>query len=370
MPVLWLCGPPGVGKTTVGWAVYAELVASGLQTGYVDIDQLGICYPEPESDPGRYRMKSRNLAAVVAGMRTAGCAGIVVSGVVDPVHGAHLDELRDSAVSLVRLRADADVLLGRLGGRRGEPEATDAVLREAQALDGSTFADSTVDSSRLAAAEVVRRVIAGWRPRHRPYGLPFPAREEHPADPGGAVLWLYGATAVGKSSVGFRVYQEALRRGLTAAFVDLSQIDVCGPTPAGHAVRARILGAMWRTYREAGARAMVVVGPVDERAAAGDPDTLSGVDLTLCRLHAGRDDLTARILARGRGEGWREPGDSLVGRSADHLRRVADAAVDEAQALDRHRIGHRVDTSGRTPEEAAGLVLAASGWLTRAGAWR
>jgi uncharacterized protein YhfF len=30
----------------------------------VDIDQLGMCYPEPASDPGRHRMKARNLGAV------------------------------------------------------------------------------------------------------------------------------------------------------------------------------------------------------------------------------------------------------------------------------------------------------------------
>ena len=45
IPVLWLCGPPGAGKSTVGWAIYSQLVQSGLQTAYVDIDQLGICYP-------------------------------------------------------------------------------------------------------------------------------------------------------------------------------------------------------------------------------------------------------------------------------------------------------------------------------------
>jgi hypothetical protein len=37
-----------------------------MQTGHVDIDQLSICYPEPASDPGRHRMKARNLHAVIA----------------------------------------------------------------------------------------------------------------------------------------------------------------------------------------------------------------------------------------------------------------------------------------------------------------
>jgi adenylylsulfate kinase-like enzyme len=75
IPVLWLCGPPGVGKSTVGWAIYSQLVQSGLQTAYVDIDQLGICYPAPAADPGRYRMKARNLGGVVANFRAEG-AGV------------------------------------------------------------------------------------------------------------------------------------------------------------------------------------------------------------------------------------------------------------------------------------------------------
>lgn len=55
IPVLWLCGPVGVGKTTVGWEIYSQMIASGVEAAYLDIDQLGICYPEPASDPGRHR---------------------------------------------------------------------------------------------------------------------------------------------------------------------------------------------------------------------------------------------------------------------------------------------------------------------------
>ena len=85
IPGLWLCGPPGVGKTSVGWEIYSELVRSGIQTGYVDIDQLGMCYPELATDPGRHRMKTRNLGAVVAVYRAAEARCVVVSGVIDAV---------------------------------------------------------------------------------------------------------------------------------------------------------------------------------------------------------------------------------------------------------------------------------------------
>jgi adenylylsulfate kinase-like enzyme len=55
IPALWLCGPSGVGKTAVAWQIYSELRRSGVPVGLVDIDQLGICYPEQPDDPGRHR---------------------------------------------------------------------------------------------------------------------------------------------------------------------------------------------------------------------------------------------------------------------------------------------------------------------------
>ena len=63
IPVLWLCGPAGVGKTNF--------------------------YPDPAADPGRYRMQAGNLGAVVAAFQAAGARCVVVSGVVDPAHGVY-----------------------------------------------------------------------------------------------------------------------------------------------------------------------------------------------------------------------------------------------------------------------------------------
>jgi hypothetical protein len=36
IPVLWLCGPPGVGKTAVGWEIFTQLTGAGIPAGYVD----------------------------------------------------------------------------------------------------------------------------------------------------------------------------------------------------------------------------------------------------------------------------------------------------------------------------------------------
>ena len=55
MPVLWITGPAGVGKSTVSWQLFAELAGSGTPTAFADADQLCMCYPAPPDDPGRGR---------------------------------------------------------------------------------------------------------------------------------------------------------------------------------------------------------------------------------------------------------------------------------------------------------------------------
>lgn len=40
IPVLWLSGPPGVGKSAVAWVIYERLQGAGAAPAYVDVDQL------------------------------------------------------------------------------------------------------------------------------------------------------------------------------------------------------------------------------------------------------------------------------------------------------------------------------------------
>jgi hypothetical protein len=187
-----------------------------------------------------------------------------------------------------------------------------------------------------------------------------PADPQGPPPPAaGPVLWLCGPTGVGTSTVGFAVYLALLRAGFTAAYVDLDQIGFCGSAVADHRVRASNLAAMWRTFRAAGAEALVTAGPVQDRTAlAWYQQALPASTLTVVRLHGDRDALTDRITRRGRGEGWPQPGDPLIGRSVTELRRIADRAVADADALERTAIGDRVDTSGRAVEAIANDILA------------
>jgi hypothetical protein len=180
------------------------------------------------------------------------------------------------------------------------------------------------------------------------------------------VIWLCGVTGVGKSTVGWHVYMELRRSTELTAFADLQQIGFAEPAvpsdPANHQLKARNLAAMWHNYRDRGAQTLVVVGEVDR------PETvelyrqeLAGTSLTLCRLDAGQDELTTRILLRGNGGGPGIPGDRLKGQPAGALHRIASEAAQRAVAMQRLGLGDfAVSTDGLAPAEIARIVLTKS----------
>ncbi len=378
IPVLWLCGPAGVGKTAVGWEYFSQLTRAGVAAGFADIDQLGMCYPEPAADPGRCRIKTQNLGDVVATFAAAGTLCVVVSGVVDPRHGVDAELLPQAALTLVRLRAADDVVRKRLAGRDETPAGVEDALREAYELDASNFADFCVDTTALTVPEVVE-VVRG-RSRGWPSGTGVtgaPGARAHARQSGAAarqsgaagvspVLVVCGPTGVGKSTVGWEVYVRLRRAGLTAAYLDLDQIGFCRPAapddPGNHRVKARNLAAIWTTYRAAGAQCLVAVGPVEDAGAYAD--ALPAATMTLCRLHAGPGELTRRILRRGQGGGsWAQPGDPLIGESAAELRRIAAEAIAIAGRTERAWPGElRIDTDGRTAAQAADDVVTQLHW--------
>ncbi|MBO0816667.1 MAG: AAA family ATPase [Actinobacteria bacterium] len=381
LSVLWLCGPPGAGKSAVGWAMYAGLARSGVRAGFVDIDQLGMCLPAPPDDPERYRLKARNLSAVAGNFRAAGCDAVVVSGHLGSSDISSLTAWGDS-LTICRLRASADELRRRLTSRRAPDLVADS-LREAERLDRSSFADACVDTDGLTVAEVARLVrerCGDWPPEpaagdHAGAAAPVSgdeaARAATPAGgAGGEVLLVCGATGAGKSAVGFEVFLRQLRAGVSAAYIDLDQVGFVSPPlvpaddPGGHRLKALNLADLWPRYHEAGARLLVLSGPVpDARAAAVYAGTLPAGRLTLCRLHAGPAELAHRISLRGQGLGWPQPGDPLTGQPEAHLRLAAERAAADAEALERSGLGDlRIDTDGLSVSEAADLITAQVNW--------
>ncbi|WP_436529289.1 hypothetical protein [Actinoplanes sp. HUAS TT8] len=366
METLWLCGPSGIGKSVTGWALWSRVVAAGIPAGFVDIDQFGMCYPEQPDDPGRFRLQARNLAGVIAGFRSAGARCLVVAGCVDPRRGVHRDEPAGLDPTVCLLTADDTALARRFVGREGNDDNLAPQLRESAILSTATFPDLVVDTTGRTVPEAAEAILTrtGW-PALTPAGHGPPRLiDARPSDLGGDVLWVSGATGTGKSSAAFPVHLRLLRDGIANAYVDLDQLAICGPTPASHEIRARNLAAVWANYRQAGAQALVMVGPApDDTTVRTYADALPGARVTLRRLHATPDTLTDRILRRGRGEGgWNQPGDPLLGRSPAYLHQVAEQAARDAHALEAAGVGDRVDTDGRSIAEVADALHASMNW--------
>ncbi len=167
IPFLWLCGPVGVGKTTTAFEIFGRLTDAGIKTAYVDLDQLGLCYPTPADDRDNHRVKAANLAAVWPGFRDDGARCLVVSGGIGThdVVRLHADQLPDTALTLVRLRVSDDGLRRRVIGRGWQVDAVDEFIREAHDLDQHDFAHAYVDTDDLSVADVATAVLAkagGW----------------------------------------------------------------------------------------------------------------------------------------------------------------------------------------------------------------
>ena len=377
VPILWITGPAGVGKSTVSWQLFTELAEAGVHVAFADADQFCMCYPAPPGDPGREQFKAQNLGTLVPRYRAAGAQCVIANGVLDPLRGVYADLMPEAKVTVCRLRAGKDDVARRFIGRHGQSQDLDQLLAEtlddADALDASNIADVCVDTTGVAAVEVANLVrdscsawpgLSGMLPRTPPAQVI--AAEADGAD--GHVLVLCGPTGIGKSTVGFQLYLRFLGDGLTAGYVDLDQIGFVRPSPpndpGSHRLKAGNLAGMWLTYHAAGARHLIATGPVESDAVLQTYiSALPAARVTVCRLHAGPADLARRIMSRGRGGSWPQPGDPLRGQSGEYLRGVAEQAIADSDALERADLGTiRIDTSGRTVMEVVDLIAAAVDW--------
>lgn len=181
------------------------------------------------------------------------------------------------------------------------------------------------------------------------------------------VLWICGPSGVGKSTVGWELYQQTLvSSGVRGAYVDLDQISFCRPQPDddadNHRVKMANLGAIWSTFRSSGARFMVMTGIVDDHdTIAAYRHALDGSAVTVCRLRVNAQELRERIFLRGAGNGPRLAGDRLEGRSREYLGHFAEVSAENATQIEAAGIGDVcVDTDGRTVADVVDAVRAAA----------
>jgi hypothetical protein len=247
------------------------------------------------------------------------------------------------------------VLIDRLIGRQASSAVAEEAIAQAESLEATSFADVVLDTTEGSVSELARSILTrmGSWPGPAPVA---PARRVIPTEVAGPILWLWGPTGVGKSTIGFQAYLDLLHSGVTAAYVDVDQIGFCRPAGIDHRLRARNLAAVWSNCRQVGAEALVVVGPITEDDVRHYKGALPNSTFTWCGLGASPDELTRRILSRQAGGSWPQPGDPLRGRSKAELLGVAERTVQDGIAL----VGPGsvcIDTDRLSVAEAAGAVL-------------
>ncbi|GAA4991931.1 hypothetical protein GCM10023225_30380 [Kineococcus glutinatus] len=348
---------------------------TGLRHGYVDIDQLGMCYPARADDPDREVLQARVLGGVVATFAAAGAELVVVSGCLAPrLLPLYEEVVGDAELHLCLLSADPDELRRRILERGCDEDEVRRVQAEAAELEaGADPADTRqvvlhpgAADPRQVARLVLERTGVLTAPRGPATAAPPVAV---PSDAPGRVLWLCGPKAVGKSVAGWALFQALLGSGVTAGFADLAQLGFFSDPPADdpqdHRLRAANLAALWSCFAGAGASHLVLAGAVDTRE---DVEryrrALPAAEVTVVRLRAGADDLAGRVASRGRGGGPEIAGEDLAGRSAEVLQRALAAALADQERLDAAAVEDVcVDTGGLGAEETAQRVLAACGDL-------
>jgi hypothetical protein len=368
MRILWLYGPPGVGKSTTAWAALNLLADQGVATAYVDIDQLGMVVPAPDDDPHAELLAACVLAAVAPEYERRGAETLVVSGVLDlDLMPVYRELLEPFGLAMVRLTVDEAELQSRIEARGADDEEWAHIVEEAQAFEDAASAHPVVVAGAGATPpEVARRVIAAAV--HTREAAPRQGQHDRvrPPDEGGdtEAILVGGTRAVGKSNVAWTAFMTARSEGSPTGFIDLRQIGFFGRDggPVDHRFQAATLAAVWPHFRAAGAELLLLNGPVDEpEQAEAYRSALGGVPLTWHRLTADEPTLVDRVLLRGAGDGApRLAGDTLVGLTRAEAREVAKQAYEVQRRADVLSASSALDTTHLTVREAALKILWAS----------
>ena len=357
IPVIWICGASGAGKSVAAWALVEQLCAEGLRVAYVDIDQLGMLYPAHHNDPERHLLKSDALAAILPGYASAGSQVLVVSGVVDPKMGPGVG-LADVDLTICLLSSNPATLRERILARGwGEEEAVDAVT-ESAILRRATFLDAVVETAGLSVTETARRLrgFVGVAASVIPSSVTAVASA---AELG--VVVVTGPRAVGSSTVGFGLATGRWRAHRRTGFVDLQQLAVIADRHS-HVVTSAVvetcqLARMHALMAARGASLLVVSGHLTLEARTSVREALRSAAVTVVRLRADAATFEDHVTDRFAGSEARLVGDDLLGAAPGHQATVVATALAEQAVLDACANDDVVvDVTHRTPADVIAEV--------------
>ncbi|MFT4215966.1 MAG: AAA family ATPase [Micropruina sp.] len=359
MEILRLAGPPGVGKSTVAWEIARRVAETGGPVAYLDIDQLGMCYPAPADDPDRWRLKERALRRLARSFAAAGVGRLIVSGVASadtpppacdfPTRSLWLDAPEAVLGERLATRGWASERVAEVASI-GASESNRADPSWARLETGDRAPHQTASDVLGALAEVPSLRSAA------PFAEEF-GRERRSDGGTSRVLWLCGPRGAGTSSVGWAVASQAWSQGRRTGFLDVAQLSFTWNS--GNDVGARNAAELALVFRDVGAEEVVIVAPlpVDPGAVRR---TLGSAGLAWVRILADEGARRERIRNRSEGSGVVLAGDDLVAAPEFVLDSVL--AQGNAQAGMALRDGEALlDASGLTVAEAACSVRAIAG---------
>ncbi|MGF6822030.1 gluconate kinase [Microbacterium sp. ZKA21] len=355
LPLLWLTGPSGVGKSTVGWTLQQRLTRSGTPAAFIDADQLrnaaGV-------EAGEDDFIADGLLALEPRFRAAGARLLIVAGIMDDE--AHFARLLPGAtrghVRVVHLGAADDTLIERIEKRRWNVELAPESVAYAHGFDTS-WVDLSLDTTRLPAHRIADALVGLAEDLIDSPGAQRPLVPE--SDAAATVTLVSGAGGVGASTTGFLAFLKSAWAGESAGYIDSHQLGFFGDDPhaaTAVALRAENTAALVRVMADRGIAQVIVSG--DATTAHGLARALPGARTMW--LHASPDAIAARIRARAAGGGPPLAGDRRLGLSGAELAASIAESVREAADPGFRPAGSVViDTDGCSAEQVAGQIIAA-----------
>jgi predicted kinase len=173
VPVLFVTGPIGVGKTAVLHQADELLIGAGVAHATVELEEIAGCWTSA-MESSRSELVYGNLAALWSNFAAVGASRLLLSGLLEQRSqlGLVSRAVPGAAVTLVRLHAPLPVLEKRI--RLREPDSPEGEI------DGARWwtrhfdqmpleEDHLVETDRRTVGEVARDVLrlADWLPPPR-----------------------------------------------------------------------------------------------------------------------------------------------------------------------------------------------------------
>jgi hypothetical protein len=190
---LLIGGRAGVGKSTLGWEVSAQLQDLQVAHAHVEGDNLDQIFPAPEGDPSRSGITEANLAALWRNYTAAGCRRLIYTNTVSVLEPDLIARAMggEPRLTLVLLTAEESTARQRLAGReigsRFEPHVARSAKMAVYLEDTAPASVLRIRTDGRTVTETAREVIAATgcapQPQLQPQSQPNPLPSSHPPLP-------------------------------------------------------------------------------------------------------------------------------------------------------------------------------------------